>query len=421
MRLKIQASMILVLFLLAGSAGAQFEYTSPGGPEEKPASRKQAFDLEVSRARYRLGAVYVAPWATLRDVAYVRTLFNTGQQLPSDFTATAGAGVRAYLRNGPKVTWSAELLPEYVWWQKEADRRRFDGRYKLGFHGFFNRLTVEATAGRTQQLRIVTPEVPVLTSSREEGVEFTTDLELTPTFYVFTSGAFTDHTYLENETSNSLLTSLRLLDRRERLLQGGLRWQPRPDLWVALGTESSRVDFARAALPRSNSGTSPLARFRYRSRLLGLEGELAFRSLSARQGSDFVPYHATTGSVALTLGDSRHLLGSVYANRGLVYSITPGYAYLQDERLGVSLRESFGRRFSVRVFAETGANDFTAFTAAAPPRHDSVSSFGGDFNFDLGRDFTLGFHALRSRFAPSDSGPGRTYTSAGLSFSFGGL
>lgn len=421
MRLKIQASMILGLFLLAGSAGAQFEYTSPGGPEEKPASRKQAFDLEVARARYRLGALHLAPWASLHDVAYVRTLLTTGQQLPSDFTATAGVGFRAYLRNGSKVTWSAEVLPEYVWWQKEADRRRFDGRYRLGFHGFFNRLTVEATAGRTQQLRIVTPEVPVLTSSREDGAEFNTELELTPTFYLFGAGAFTDHTYLANETTESSLTTLRLLDRRERLTQGGVRWQPRPDLWVGLGVEGSRVDFARAALPRSNSGTSPLARFRYHSRLLGLEGELAFRSLSARQGSDFIPYHGTTGSVTLTLGDSRHLLGSVYASRSLVYSITPGYAYLQDDRLGVSLREGLGRRFSVRVFGETGANDFTAFTAAFPQRHDNVISFGGGLDFDLGRDFLLGVHALRSRFDPTISGPSRSYTSAGLTFSFGGL
>jgi hypothetical protein len=420
MRLKTQASMILVLFLMAGSAGAQFEYTAPGGPEEKPASRKQAFELEVSRARYQLGPVHVAPWASLHDVAYVRALINTGQQLPSDFTATGGAGFRAYLRNGPKVTWSAEVLPEYVWWEKEVDRRRFDGRYQLGFHAFFNRLTVEATAGRSQQLQLVTPEVPVLTSSRQDGGEITTELELTHTFYLFAAGSFTDHTYLASEATDPAVTSLHLLDRQERLIQGGLRWQPYEDLWLALGVEGSRVDFARAALPRSNSGTSPLARFHYRSRLLGVDGELAFRSLSARQESDFVSYHKTTGSVALTIGDSRHLLGSIYTSRSLVYSITPGYAYLQDDRLGVSLRESLGRRFSVRIFAETGSDDFTAFTAGTPHRHDDVVSFGGGVDFDLGREVILGFNALHSNFAPSTSGPSRTYSSAGLTLSFGG-
>ena len=37
--------------------------------------------------------------------------------VPDDVTATAGAGFRAYLRNGPKATWTAQVLPEYVWWQ----------------------------------------------------------------------------------------------------------------------------------------------------------------------------------------------------------------------------------------------------------------------------------------------------------------
>ena len=95
--------MILVLFLLAGRAGAQFQYT-----EEKPSNRKAAFDQTVQQARYQLGPVRLAPWATLHDVAYVRTLFSTATPVPTDLTATAGAGFRAYLRNGPKVTWSAE-------------------------------------------------------------------------------------------------------------------------------------------------------------------------------------------------------------------------------------------------------------------------------------------------------------------------
>ncbi len=417
--MKIQASTILVLFLIAGSAGAQFEYTAPGGPAEKPANRKLAFDLEVSRARYRLGPVLVQPWAALHDVAYVRTLFNTGQPLPSDLTATVGAGFRAYLRNGTKVTWSVEALPEYVWWEKQADRRRLDGRYRIGFHGFFNRLTVEATAGHSQQLRIVTPEIPVLTNARQNGGEIVTELELAPTLFTFGAGSFSSQTYLTNEFTDPLLTSLHLLDRRERLIQGGLRWQPRQELSVALGLEGSRVDFARTALPRSNSGTSPLIRFRYRLRLLGFEGDLASRSLSARQGSDFVPFHKTTGSATLQLGSSR-LVGSLYASRNLNYAITSGYAYLQDDRLGLSLRGSLGRRFSARAFAETGSNDYTAFAAGVPHRRDDVSSFGGGFDFDLGRDVIIGFNALRSRFAPSAFGPGRTYTSAGLTFSFGG-
>ncbi|PYQ63935.1 MAG: hypothetical protein DMF53_08835, partial [Acidobacteria bacterium] len=291
--MKIPAATTLVLLLMAGSAGAQFQYIPPGGPEEKPASRKEALDLELSRAHYRLGPVRVAPWASLHDVGYVRSLLTTGRQLPADFTATAGAGFRAYVRNGPKVTWSAGVLPEYLWWRKQASRRRVDGRYQLGFHGFFNRLTVEAMAGRQQRLGIITPEVPVLASSRQDSAEVLAELELTAAVFAFASGAVSEQTNLVDVIEDPRLASLRLLDRRERVTRAGLRWQPRQELSAALGVEGSRVDFARTALSRSNSGTAPLLQLRYRGRRLGFDTELASRSLSAREGSDFVPYHRT--------------------------------------------------------------------------------------------------------------------------------
>ncbi|HEY4590640.1 MAG TPA: hypothetical protein VII86_15545, partial [Thermoanaerobaculia bacterium] len=133
-----RASLTLILCLVALSgadrAGAQsiFEYTPPGGPEEKPESRQQELEHQVETARYHLGPVRVAPWATLRDIAYVRSLFtSSGVEQPADVTATVGAGFRAYLPNGAKATWIAQVLPEYVWWQKEVERRQLNGRYFL--------------------------------------------------------------------------------------------------------------------------------------------------------------------------------------------------------------------------------------------------------------------------------------------------
>src|SRR5436305_6624609 len=116
MRLTIRASMTIlcltVLGLTARSAGAQFlQYTPPGGPELSPESRQEQLKRELAAARYHLGPVRVAPWATLHDLAYVQSLLVTGQRQPNDFTATGGLGFRAYLRDGPKATWTAQPLP----------------------------------------------------------------------------------------------------------------------------------------------------------------------------------------------------------------------------------------------------------------------------------------------------------------------
>ncbi|HSS52458.1 MAG TPA: hypothetical protein VLX28_26235 [Thermoanaerobaculia bacterium] len=375
----------------------------------------------MSGARYQLGPLRVAPWAALHDVAYVRSLLTSGQQLPADITATAGAGLRAYLRNGAKVTWTAALLPEYVWWRKQADRRQLDGRYELGFHGFFNHLTVEATAGRRQQLGIITPELPVLANARQDGVELAAELTLTPALFTFASGTVNDQTVLVDATGDPRLVSLHLLDRRERVAQGGLRWQPRQDLWVALGIESSRVDFARTALPRSNGGTSPLLRFHYRGPVLGFEGELASRSLSARQGSDFVPYHKTTGNASLQVGSGRTFAATLYGSRNLIYALSAGNAYLQDDRLGLSFQGALGRRVGAHIFGETGTDDYTAFAAGVPHRRDDVSSVGGNLSFNLGHNVVVGFQALRSRYVPNLTGSSVTYTSAGMTISVGGI
>ena len=416
MRVKIRASMILLLpLLMAGSAVAQFQYTPPGGPVEKPVNRKLALDMEAGQARFHLGAVRIAPWASVHDVAYVRTLLaSSGEKIPADLTATVGAGFRAYLRNSPKVTWTANVLPEYVWWRQQADRRRVNGRYQLGLHSFFNRLTLEATAGREQVLQTVTPEVPVLTSARTDRAEALAEVEVTHALFAFTSYAVTQQTNLVDVERDPLLQSLALLNRRERVWRGGLRWQPRQELSVALGTEGSRVDFERTALPRSNSGTSPLLQILVHGHAVGFDGEVVDRSLNTQHGSDFVQFHKVTGRAALLFGAKSRVQGTVYSSRDLVYSLASGYAYLLDDRVGASLVSDLGFHSSGRLFAETGKDEYTAFTPATPHRADDVTSLGGQLNFDLGKGVFAGIQFLRSRYTSNQPGGDRTFSSAGL-------
>jgi len=415
MRVKIRASMILLLLLKAGSAAAQFQYTPPGGPAEKPANRKQALEHEAETARFHLGAVRIAPWLAVHDVAYVRTLLaSSGEKIPADLTASVGAGFRAYLRSSPKVIWTAGVLPEYVWWRQQAARRRVNGRYQLGLHSFFNRLTLEVAAGREQVLQTVTPEVPALTSARTDRAEVLAEVEVTRALFAFTSYSVTQQTNLVDVEQGPLLQSLALLDRRERVWRGGLRWQPRKELSVALGVESSRVDFERTALPRSNRGTCPLLQNLLHGHVMGFDCEIVDRSLNSQHGSDFVPFHKATGRAAFLFGTEGRVRGTVYGSRDLVYSLTSGYAYLQDDRVGASLVSDLGFHISGRLFAETGKDEYTAFAPATPHRADDVTSLGGQLNFGLGKEVVVGIQFLRSRYTSNQPGADRTFSSAGL-------
>lgn len=415
MRLKILSSMTFILWLCAAAAGAQFlQYTPPGGPEQDPETRREELERELEEARFHLGPVRVSPWATLRNVAYVRNFFDVGEQPPDDFTATAGAGLRFYLRNGSKATWTARVLPEYVWWAKQDERRRLDGRYLLGFQGYFNRLTVEVQAGRQQQQQIVTPEVPVLVSERRDGGEVLVEVGLSSAFSLFTAYSINQLDSLVDDIDDPRVQALDQLNRDERVLRAGVRWEPREQWSVALGAEVSEVKFDRLSTDRSNEGTAPVIDVRFEGNRLQVRADAAFRSLEAREGSIFVPYDRVTGGAAIFVEASRVVTPSVYFSRGLVYSLFPQYAYLEDERLGAALNFDLGRRTRARLYAEQGSHLYTPFLPLTPEREDDVTSYGGLLSFGLTRWLGLEASVTRSNFDSDAPGADRSYTTAGV-------
>jgi hypothetical protein len=427
MRSKIRASMTLVLCLTAPvwaarSAGAQFlQYTPPGGPTEKPASRREELDREIAAARFHLGPVRIAPWASLHDLSYVRSILVTGEAQPSDFTATAGAGFRAYLRNGPKVVWTAQVLPEYVWWLRQADRRQLNGRYLLDYSGFFNHLTVEVQGGREQQQQLATPELPVPVSSRRDGAEIVTELAISGAFSAFAATSIDRQNNLVDDLGDPQTAQLRLLDREERVLRGGLRWHPDPQWSVALGAERSQVDFEHDTLDRSNSGTAPVTEIRFEGSRIRFEADAADRSLESSRGAEFVPYHKVTGNAALVLGTAGRLGMTLYTSRNLVYSLSNDYAYFDDQRVGVSLNLGFGDRTRGRVFFEGGTDSYTAFSASTPQRREDVSSFGASLAVELRHGISVAIQGLRSQFNSNLPGGDRSYTSVGTTVNLMGF
>jgi hypothetical protein len=419
-RLKPRASLTILclaaLGLTARSAGAQFlQYTPPGGPEIRPESRQDQLKRELAEARYHLGPVRIAPWASVHDVAYVQSLLSTGgARQPNDVTATVGAGFRAFLHDGPKATWVAQVLPEYVWWQRQTERRQLDGRYLLGFYGYFNHLTVEARAGREQQQQLVTPEVPVPVSFRRDGGELLLELQLSGAFSAFSALSFNRQDNLVEQLPDPLTSDLRRLDRDENVERVGLRWRPDRQWTVGLGAEHSDVTFAHGGLDLSNQGTAPVAEVRFQGNRLGFQLDAADRSLSGVSGSNFVPFHKLTGNTSFTLGSTERLATTVYANRNLVYSLAEGSSYFVDERVGTAVNAGFGQHATGRVFVEGGHEQYTGFASGPPQPRVSVLSYGAGLTFGLRQGLTLGLQGLRSQFDSSLPGGDRTYTSVGL-------
>jgi hypothetical protein len=407
-----------LLFLVAVSAGAQFaQYTAPGGPDGRPVDRKGQLAKEVASARMRLGPLRVAPEIALKDVAYVKNLLGSAlSSTPSDFTATVSGGFRAYLPTGPDVTWSGYALPEYVWWQKEAPRRRLDGLYGVALDGFWNRLTVQAKAASEAQQQVLTAEVPRLTSARNDHFDLGADLRLTGAISVFVSGGLLRTRALGNPAKDPFVAQFAELDRDEAVERAELRW--RPGTWlVGLGVEHSDVTFADrqpGAVNRSNSGTAPVLELSRQHGRLFFEADVAQRSLTAKQGAAFAKFDKTTGHVTVSYEILRTVELFGYVNRNLVYSLLPGYSYFDDLRHGASLHIQLGQRTRASLFGETGTLDYTTFVPGTPRRADDLTSYGGAITFSVLRGAVLGVQGSRTRFDSNLPGAGRTLTILGL-------
>jgi hypothetical protein len=422
MRFKIQVC-LGILFLFAGGAKSQFLlFTPPGGPEGRQEAVQERLEREYQQARHHLGPVRIAPLIGLRDVAYVRDFFSSASgDTRSDVTATVGAGVRAYLRTGRKVTWVAHVMPEYVWWQKRTEARRLNFSGGLETVLLFNRLTVDAAVSRLEQQRLVTPEIPRLANTTTDLARLDAELELSRALRPFVSAhQARQEGLVDDRTDDAELEQIALLDRDEQVVRAGLHWYPRQGWTVGLGAESSRVDFESATLDSSNEGTYPVLEWLVDRPHFYLRGDLAARSLTATEGSRFVDYDGLTGSLSMNLVPRSRLEVWLYANRELLYSISTDYPYLLDERFGLSVGLGVGERIHFRIFGETGGNDYTALSPAAVERHDDVAAYGGVVRFALTDELSLAVQLMRLNLDSNLPNGDRSYTSGGLSLTLRG-
>lgn len=421
MRLMIRAICIGILFLMAGDAKGQFlQFTLPGGPDSRPETAKDRLERELREAPYRLGPVYVAPVVGVRDVAYVRDLFSSNSEVDSDFTITASAGARAYLRTGSKVTWIAHAVPEYVWWKEDEGSRRLNVSGGLETLLLFNRLTVDLAASRLEQQRIVTPEVPTLVNTASDVARIDAELEATARLRPFLSARWGKQEGLLDERDDPRTRAIELLDRDEQLVRGGVRWSPRNGWVIGLGAETSRTEFDRAARDSSNEGTAPVLEFLIDRPRIYVRADLAARSLEATEGSRFVAFDGITGDVALNLVPRSRIDVWFYGNRNLVYSLQPDYPYLEDQRFGIAVGSRFGRYVFGRIYAETGTGDYVAFLPDAPERQDDLTSFGGSLRFTITESLSLAFQASRIEIDSNLPGNDRSFTSGGLALTLRG-
>ncbi len=406
---RVLVALLALLPAAGGELRAQFaQYTPPGGGSDEPARRKEDLAEAVDDARFRLGPLRVDTWVGLRDLGFTDPPETEGQpDEGGQLVGNAGAGLRFFLPFSRKITLAAHALPEYSW-AEDSDRSRLNGRYGVGLFCFWNRLTVEALASRSERLDFLTPEVLQRANSRADHLDLSAELELRGSLFVFASARQLRVESLDEGEQSVLFARA---DRDETLLSAGLRFVTPRGWRLGVGVESSEVEFRSddPTADRASSGTAPVVEM-ISSQEAGLQVglRLAWRSLEPETGSAFVPFDGLTGRGRIGLGERFKVPVQLYGSRNLVYALVTPFSYLISDRVGLSGDLHLGQRMSLRVYVERGRDDYRG--QGDFEREDDQTGFGATFQLGLPRSIQLVVGASRERYDSTLAAGERTVT-----------
>lgn len=398
-----RAAMAVMVVLVATEAGAQFgEYTPPGGPGTERFGLKEEVERSLEDARWRLGPIRLSPWFGLRQIGYVDNVFAgnaVDDRRVSDLTAVAGAGLTAFLPTGPDVVWTVDARPEYVWWRDLSERNQLTGRYGAGVFAFFNRLELQATAGREEGQGVASSEFPQLTVTRTDRVDASGRLRLGGKTDLSLAASWSEYSNQSDVLNDPRVPLFAQLDRRERLSRAAIGYQLSRRTRIALGIEHSQTD-SLASRDLSSSGTAPTLDLRALGGRTTLDLHLARRSLNPRGGSTFVPYRAWNGDFQATVTPKARLAYQLYGSVQPSLSLSTDYTAYEQRRLGIALHAPLSRRLAATLFAESGQNRYAA-VVGAPPRRDDTASYGIQLEVELARSLTFSLRASRDSIVSS--------------------
>jgi hypothetical protein len=390
---------LLMVWLIVAPLGAQYNPpgTSVAGVD---VTEEEELRSSLEDASWQLGALRLQPWIGIRDASLV----TSSEDDQTDVTASAGAGLRAYVKTGPKVIWAAHGLPEYVWWQDDAARRRLNGRYGLGLFAYFNRLDLELSARRNETQSFFSSEVQELTTTRHDVARLGFELELAERVFLF--GALA---HAEDENQEDERTVFSLLDQRIDTRRAGLRYRTPRGFSIGAGWEETENDFDSDARNLSHTGEAALFETGYEGRRFNAAFVLEGRRLTGREGSEFADLETTTGYLETSWNLHRAVDLLVYGRRQVGFSIRNEFASVVAERAGTRLDLRF-RGSTLFLAAETGKDDFQATVPGSPERSDDVLAFGLGINFQVKQAFRLSTGLVRTEYDSNVPGFDRAVT-----------
>ncbi|MDY7092279.1 MAG: hypothetical protein SX243_04820 [Acidobacteriota bacterium] len=362
--------------------------------------RREGLEKSLAEARWQFGGLRVDPWLAVENLSYLNDVFS-GSDGPetSDVTATAGAGLRAFLPVGPDTIIAGYALPQYIYWQDLEERRQLVGRYGAGVFTYFNRATLEVMLSSHEEQRFASSEFTQLAVSQRDRLEVVGEVRLVRSLWLTAAGETSELRYQVDDLDEIPTPQFSLLNRDEEVTRIGLRAQLRGGWDVSLGLESFETDFIDPGLNLSNSGDSPYLSIRFQEDEQGVLVSLLQRKLDPEPGSIFVPFDELVGNATWNQPLSARFTFSLFAARQLGYSLINGYSHTLEDRVGLALAWSWNRRLSFQVSAEQGESSYQrTLMSTAAERQDDIQATGLRISWQILPKLSLGVGYSRTEF-----------------------
>jgi hypothetical protein len=421
----LNSSSLRVAFALAipFCAPALFaQLTSDVVPRERVVAREEQIRRDLENSTLRLGPFRLEPMFMLRDLGYNNNVYGTPDDRVSDWSASVGAGTKWTLPFGSKMYFRGDAVADYTWYAELTERRILGGTYSAALVGLFNRLSVQASAGKQKTFTPLSSELDANVVRTLSDTTFDAEIDLLKRLSVFGTFQGQSPSYEVPGAESGDFLKVDELSRDEQLVRGGIRYRVRSYFDVSLGAERTESTFELSPVGRDNTSEAVILGLHYDRPRIYANVNVASRQGKGVGNSAFPDYSTNTGSYFASYVLVAPIEVQAYGHKRVAYSIFESNAYFFENRNGASLMFRAGDRVLLRAFGELGDNRYpVASPGRSELRVDDATTVGGGFAFRLFRNVALTILLSQSEFDSNLDAFDRSVMRVQSGLSFGGL
>ena len=401
------------------SAPAVAQLVTDEVPRAATVPAREELRRDLDESRFRLGALRIEPRLSIENLGYNNNINGSTTDPVSDETGNIVAGARLTLPLTHKLALRADLLPTYIWYAHEVERRAFGGQAAGSFLAFFNHLTFVGSGYAARSDSVVSTEVLAIQRDDVRGARSDLDVAIFRRLSIVGNGEWQRHRYSAGGAV-APVSDYAINDRTESAARAGLRYRFSDTVDVSAGVEETWTDFENTPLERDNESRAAVVGVHVEKPRLIVNLSGAYRRGEARNGSTFPAYEEPTGSGYVSITVVRPLDVELTGRRRISYSLGSSPPYYLETRWGGGLRIRIGSRVTLHPTAERGTNRYTVGDGPDPAgRVDDATVYGGSVEIALGANLTLGTSWTRSRYDSNVDANDRSYSGFGVTLTVG--